>query len=139
MELVARGRRMLIIMISVLLLVDISTTIVVSYLYARYGYTSQALSGLITGATRLAITALILFFLYKGHRWAKWLIVILMLFAGFFSVLTLSSMLAKTLGVLFIAFGIILIVSRSINEFFQYQRSKKEGIADDHNQGIDNI
>ncbi|HQK35348.1 MAG TPA: hypothetical protein PK074_11530 [Spirochaetales bacterium] len=138
MELVVRGRRMLIIIMSALLLVDISTTIVVSYLYTRYGYTSQALSGLITGVVRLAITALILFFLYKGHRWAKWLIIVLMFFAGLFSLFALPSFLAKSLGVLCIVSGIVLIASKSINGFLQYQRSKKENIVDDHKQDTDN-
>ena len=139
MELVVKGKRILIIMITILLLFDISTTVVTSYLYARYGYSTQALSGIITGIIRFAITALILFFLYRGHKWAKWLIVILMFFAGIFSVLALSSVLAKVLGLLFVAFGITLIASRSINEFLKYQRNKKDGDDYDHNHDTDKM
>lgn len=127
MEIVNKGRKMVIAMITIVLTMDILTILRVSSTYAISGNLELASSKLIQGAFRLLLTGLMLFFLYKGHRWAKWLTVVLFSIAGISSVLLLISgfnLILFAMGVIYVLLGVIIISSGSVNNFFRYQRGE---------------
>jgi hypothetical protein len=125
LEMVNRGRKMVIAMIVIVLLIDIITTASTCLIYAASGSYELVSSNLTPGIVRFIITALIMFYLYKGYGWAKWLSVILFLIGGLVSLFLIVSdfhVILLVLGLVYIFFGTMMIVSGSVNNFFRYQR-----------------
>jgi len=109
----------------IVLLIDIKTTASVSWIYAVSGRMDLASYKFLRGIFRFIFTGLLLFFLYKGHRWAKWLSVALFGLGGLASLVSLVSsfnLILLIMGSVYAFFCISLIVSGSVNNFLRYQR-----------------
>lgn len=127
MDLVKKGKNIIITIIVALILLDIISS---SSVFLLYPGSKDALTIII----RLMLECLLYYFLYRGYRWAKVLITILMISAGALSVITSITLLGSPvgliislmLGVLFIGIGITLVRSKTVNTFFSYQREKSE-------------
>ena len=125
MDMVNKGRKMVTALIVVILLVDIITVASVSSIYAVSGRADLASFKLLQGIFRFILTGLLMFYLYKGHRWAKWLSAVLFGLGGFVALVSLVSifnLVLLTMGLVYAFFCISLIASGSVNKFLQYQR-----------------
>lgn len=127
MEKVLKGKKIVIAIIVIFLLIDITTTVVTASIYASTGAMEEVAGKIIRGAIRFLLTCLLFFFLYKGHKWAKWLIVVLAILSGLFSALAFLATLSwvmLALAVVNIGVGIVLLASGSVRDFFKYQRGE---------------
>lgn len=125
MELVQKGKKIVISIIVLMLLIDIVIIAVTSSVLAVSGYVSYATYNLMKGIFRFVLTVLVLFFLYKGYRWAKWLMVSLLFLGGGYAVLSLISafnIVVLAMAAIYICIGVILIFSKPVNDFFRYQK-----------------
>lgn len=125
MEMVNKGRKMVISLITIALLMDILTIVSTSLIYVKSDRMDLASSELLRGTFRLIVTGLILFFLYKGHQWAKWLFAVLFIisgFASFLSLIILLNFIILVMGIIHISLGMMLILSKNINYFLKYQK-----------------
>jgi hypothetical protein len=132
MDLVSKGRKIIISIIVVLLLFDIAVIAITSSLYAAHGLYDYASFKLMQGLFRFTLEVIILFFLYRGHRWAKWLLIVLLAAAGLFSLISLISdfdLIVLIIGLMFIFIVAVLIFSESVKEFLYYQREERENIT----------
>jgi len=132
MDLVSKGRKIIISIIVVLLLFDIAVIAITSSLYAAHGLYDYASFKLMQGLFRFTFEVIILFFLYKGHRWAKWLLIVLLVAAGLFSLISLISnfdLLVLIIGLMLIFIVAVLIFSESVKEFLYYQREERGNIT----------
>ncbi len=106
----------------------IISTIVIILLFDFIIIAFRGLLGgrIVEGVIRFFLECLILFFLYKGHSWAKWVISILLILAGGLSLLTLlrGFSLIILLGVLYFIFGIALISSKDVNAYMDFKKGK---------------
>lgn len=127
MEKVKAGRNIVIAIIVVMLLVDIVNIISAYFSYASNGEMQLAFASLRQGFFRFILTSLMFYFLYKGHRWAKWLSVVLFIIGGGMALLTVAlrfSVLLLIVGILYIVISLLLILSKNVKQFFLYQRSE---------------
>lgn len=125
MEMVNKGRKIVIALIVIILLIDIIVGASVSSFYAENGTMDMASYKLSQGIIRFILTALLMFFLYKGHSLAKWLSVVLFGLAGLGSLIQLVlsfNAVSLAMGLAYIFFGAMLVASTSVNDFFRYQR-----------------
>lgn len=137
MEMVNKGKKLVIGLIVIVLLINIVSIAFVSSIYAVSGRMDLASYKLLQGIFRFILEVLLLFFMYKGHRWAKWLFVMLFMLAGIMALLGLISefnLIVLVLGLVYVCFGVMMIFSRSVKTFFLYQRglyhsSPDEGIS----------
>lgn len=130
MELVKKGKKIVIIIIMVLIMIDIITIGGCANLYAINGQINEVIAQLIRGTVRLVLEGVILFFLYKGHRWAKYLMTTLLITGAFFGFAIMTSMHLKLFDIYFliiavidIALAITLIVSKSVKSFLSFQKN----------------
>lgn len=124
---VLKGKRTVISIIIVMLLIEIVTIAVTTPIYASSKGMDFASFKLTQGIVRFLLTCLLLFFLYKGHGWAKWVIAILSLIGGVFSlILTIGSfnIVILLMGVIYTMISIVLIVSRDVKSFMKDQRGE---------------
>lgn len=127
MNMVNKGKKMIIILIVTVLLIEITLIAILSSFYAAHGRLELASFKLLQGIFRLMLTGLILFFLYKGHRWAKTLLIILFISGGLISLLSLVSnfnIISLALGLVYVLFSVMMIVSKNVNVFLEYQRGE---------------
>lgn len=125
METVLRGKKIVVFMIMAFLLISIITTCVTSSSYTVNGRTDYAFNLLFQGIFRFILECVILFFLYKGHKWAKWLTVILFLIGGLIgliSLLSYSNIIITLIVIVYITFGITFLTSKSVKDFLRYQK-----------------
>lgn len=125
MEKVAIGKKLVIGIIIVLLLNDILTTLSTTSLYALNGYLGKASQSLLQGIIRLIFTGIVLFFLYNGRNWAKWLMVILLAMGTLLSLVSLFSgfnLILLAMGMIYLGIVLALLFSSSIEEFFAHQK-----------------
>jgi len=74
---------------------------------------------------RFSLTVLLCYFLYKGHKWAKVITIILSILAFFIIVFSGGfSVLLIIMGALYAYFAIALIVSKSVKSFMEHQKNK---------------
>lgn len=121
-----KGRKILIGVVFILLIIDIIATAVNSSIYAVNGELSAASFNLLQGIFRFILTVLILYFFYNGYIWAKRLITILLISGGLFA-LFFSEFYFLTLFFIVVYFGIGLVInfSNSVNDFLAYQKDKR--------------
>ena len=128
MDLVLKGKRIVISLIVFVLVSDVIVIAINSSLYAVNGMFGQATFKIAQGLFRLFLEGVILFFLYAGHGWAKWLLSILLLLGGalsLLSVLLTYSFFSLFIGIIYLTFGIVLLKSESIKCFLENQRNGK--------------
>lgn len=128
MDYLSKGKKIVVSIIVFVLLVDIVSIAITSSLYLVNDMVEKATFKIIQGLFRLVLEGVILFFLYSGHKWAKWLICILFLMGGLFSLVSTVatfSIIMLLLGVIYIFAGVILLSSKAVKEFFDYQRNGK--------------
>lgn len=119
---IAKGKGMLMVIIGIMLGISLISVIFFSS------------DKMITGIVRFILTGLLCYFLYQGRSWAKWVTAVLMLISAAIGLLGALAILIKPLLGLYslmmaIAYGIsgiVLIVSKSVNEFMGYQRGNKD-------------
>lgn len=127
MELVQRGKKLLIIFTIGLLAISFLTTAINGSLLYREGQVQEATYKLTQGAIRFGLEYLLLVFLFKGHRWAKVLAAILCGVTGGMSIMLYSAggWVMVALAIPFLA-GFVLLLSKPVAA---YQRYKREGAA----------
>lgn len=128
MESLKKGKRLVVSIIIFVLVLDIIVIAISSSFYAVSGMLGQATYKIAQGLFRLFLEGIILFFLYAGHRWAKWLLSILFFLGGLFSLfsaLATFSFLLLFMGVAYITIGIILLSSKPVKDFLEYQKKGK--------------
>ncbi len=126
METIEKGKKLVTSIIILILLIDIFTIAITSSINAVNGMMSDATYKIIQGIFRLVLEGLILFFLYKGHKWAKWLMSILLFIGGLFSIITFItsfSIIILSMGLVYIVSGINLTSSKSVKLFLEYQKN----------------
>lgn len=126
METIEKGKKLVTSIIILILLIDIFTIAITSSINAVNGMMSDATYKIIQGIIRLLLEGLILFFLYKGHKWAKWLISILLFIGGLFSIITFItsfSIIILSMGLVYIVSGINLTSSKCVKLFLEYQKN----------------
>lgn len=86
----------------------------------------------VTGLVRIILTLLLMYFVMMGHRWAKWIMVVLFYLATAISLWFSYSFLERSvwLSVAFLVAGIVmscvatfLIASKPLNRYFAWKRS----------------
>jgi uncharacterized membrane protein YfhO len=133
---VEKGKKIIVGVVVSLLLIDFITTAATSSLYATNGMMEQASYKLLQGMFRFILTGVILFFLYKGHKWAKLLITILLLAGGLAVLLSLSNsfnLITLAMGAIYFFISFILLTSNSVNKFMKAQRG--EIVTEDTSDG----
>jgi|GEM_PF-2286326 len=126
MESAYNGRKILIGIIIFLLSINFLSIVIISSIYAANGMINDVIIEIIQGIVRTILECLILSFLYKGHKWAKWVLVSLLFIAGFFSLVSFLasySFAVLSLGLVYIAIGIVLTISKSVNLFLRVQKN----------------
>jgi hypothetical protein len=125
MEKVNKGKNIVITLIVIVLLFEVISDVSVISIYVARGKANLASSELIQDITRLILTILLMYFLYKGHSWAKWITVVLFMIGGLLGLVSMLSsfnVIILLLSLVYIAVGVIMITSSSVNEFLRYQR-----------------
>lgn len=125
MEKVNKGRKMVIAIIAIVLIIDLAIATITSSMYAVSGKMDFASYRLMQSICRFIIEGILSIFLYKGHRWAKWTWIVLFTIVGTFSLISLLvgfNVIILAMGLVYLFFGIILIISCNINLFFRFQR-----------------
>ncbi len=126
METIEKGKKLVTSIIILILLIDLFTIAITSSINAVNGMMSDATYKIIQGIIRILLEGLILFFLYKGHKWAKWLMSILLFIGGLFSIITFItsfSIIILSMGLVYIVSGINLTASKSVKLFLEYQKN----------------
>ena len=136
MSSIEKGKKIIVGVVALLLLIDFITTAAASSLYATNGMMEQASYKLLQGMFRFILTGVILFFLYKGHKWAKLLITILLLAGGLAVLLSLSNsfnLITLAMGAIYFFISFVLLTSNSVNKFMKFQRG--EIVTEDASDG----
>ncbi len=131
MDLIIRGKRIVIGIIAIILLIGVATIVGSIILYGVNGDIGFATLKTVSGLIRLLLEIGILFCLYKGHNWARWLLVVFLGLGGIislyfviplFTIISVFGVIYLILGTLYIAMCINLIVSKAVKAFMTYQR-----------------
>ncbi|MDF2804922.1 MAG: hypothetical protein K0S61_4827 [Anaerocolumna sp.] len=140
MDTIKTGKKLILAIIITIIIVDITVLTFTSLAYVMKGMLDYVAYKLFRGIIRLILTCIIMFFLYKGHKWAKWLTIVLLFiwgivgfFAFFLNVFKITLLL---MGVLYIGFSLALIYSKSVTLFLKYQRGEvlpKSDLAEPNN------
>lgn len=138
MDLKIRGKKIVIGIIALIIIIDVTTIASNLLVFAMSGNIGYGIQKVVTGLIRLLLEIGIFYNLYKGRNWAKWVIVVLLSLGGLLSLslqLVTFSIILLLLGVAYMAMSVILIVSKSVKEFMRYQRV---GDIPSYDNGIDN-
>ena len=125
MNMVNRGRKLVIMIVALSIIINISTVAYATYIYVDGGRMDLASSELQRGTIRFILTVILMYFLYKGYVWAKWICIVLYLPAGMFSLLfqfIIFSLSMLIMGGLYFYFAVLLITSKEIKAFFQFNK-----------------
>lgn len=120
MENVQKGKNMLGSMIFAMLLLEVVLILMNARSYISMGNVEAAVSSLTEGAIRFVITGLLLFFVYKGKAWARWIIIVLFLLGSLIA-FVLFNFITVALGIIYTSFCMMLMFSSSIKSFLEYQ------------------
>lgn len=138
MDLRLKGKKILIRIITLILLIDVTTIAINLLVFAMNGNIGDATQETVTGLIRLLLEVGISYNLYKGHNWAKWVLVVLLSLGGLLSLflaLVTFSILMLLLGIAYIAISVTLIASKPVKEFMRYQ---EVGDIPSYDNSIDN-
>lgn len=120
MEKIQKGKKMLLAMIFAMLLLEIVIILMNARSYISIGNTEAAVSSLTEGTIRFFITGALLFFVYKGKPWARWIIIVLFLLGSLIA-FVLFNFITVSLGIIYTSFCMMLMFSSSIKAFLAYQ------------------
>lgn len=132
MELVTKGKKMLIAVIVANLVISVFTIAIYASLLNTIGETSKAAYELAQGLFRFVLECLMFLFIFKGHRWARIVAMVLFGLGGVFALLMVfrSGYLMLFMAILYIL-SFIVLLSKSVKA---YQRYKKHGAMDDNSK-----
>jgi len=119
------GKRIIIFTIVVILAFDICVI----------ALTANSAGGIFKGIVRFILECILLSFLYKGKKWAKWLTSILLLLSGITSLFSLFFGFGITIigGIIFFLLGIVMISSKDVAEYFnQIDPAKVQSAENDY-------
>lgn len=122
---ILKGKKMLIIAISFVL--GISIISIVIFLF------SLGTEKLLEQTVRLALTALLCYFVYNGYSWAKWVMVVLLSISAFIGLLgTITIVVSPVLGIVsFVYFAVyaevvyIIAIQKDAKAFMKYQKENR--------------
>lgn len=120
MEKIQKGKKLLFLIILGMLLLDAVIIFMNAGANFSIGKIDRGIATIIEGTIRFFITGALLFFVYKGKSWAKWIIVALLLFGSAIAFL-LGNKLTVIFGIVYTSFCIMLMFSSSIKAFLAYQ------------------
>ena len=120
MEKIQKGKKMLLAMIFAMLFLEIVLILMNARSYISIGNTEAAVSSLTEGTIRFFITGALLFFVYKGKPWARWIIIVLFLLGSLIA-FVLFNFITVALGIIYTSFCMMLMFSSSIKAFLAYQ------------------
>lgn len=131
MEPFKKGKKIIISMIAIVILTSILTTVGCAFIYASNNDTTRLISQLVRGTIRLSLECVIFIFLYKGREWAKTLTIILYLVGGVFGVISSIGLLGAStfaillviMSILYIGFAVVLITSKSVENYLTHKRA----------------
>ncbi|NLC77684.1 MAG: hypothetical protein GX750_08710 [Clostridia bacterium] len=135
MDLVNKGRKLLIVLIASFLIISFSTMILSSWLAYAMGELEVAIYGLLQNAIRFALECFLFWLIFKGYRWARIVMAILFGIGG------IVSLIMALAGDLFMIISTILCIAvvfiLSSKPVVAFQRYKREGvnIAGEHSAG----
>ena len=119
-----KGKYMILAIIGIVLLADIISIIALYFIQSNNGQLEEARFKLFQGSFRLVLTAILMFCLYQGQRWAKGVTVALFFLSGVMSLLALLSgfnIITIILGLVYILFGIMILKNQNIQGFLEHQ------------------
>lgn len=124
MELINKGKKLLIISIVTVLALSFIITALISGLYYNAGQIGEANHELIQGIIRFALSCLLFYFVYKGHRWAKIVTLVLFGFSGIAGMIMsfTISMYLLILAIVYIGCFVILL-SKPVTAYMDYKRN----------------
>jgi hypothetical protein len=130
-----KGKKIVVFMIVCILLFDI---IIIGILFAlnySIGNIAEAISNLPQDIFRFGLECILCVFLYKGHRWAKWITIVLFVLAGivagiFIIILPISPIVFFLLifGITYLIFAGVLLFSRSVKMFLNRKRVRSQTV-----------
>jgi len=125
MEEIKKGKKLLITAIVVTLAVSLAATALGSITTYNAGKTNDAMNELLQGVFRFALEFLLLFFVYKGHKWARIVALVLFGLGSFFSFIAVigKNTLMLVLALIYL-FLFIALLSKPVKA---YQKYKKTG------------
>ena len=128
MELINKGKRILIIAIAIIIAFDIISIALFSTVLHEAGKTNEATYILAQGCIRLTLTFLLCYFIFKGHRWAR---IIMMILGGFTAVAGITALFSGDMfSILAVVVGTIIFFVFLSEPVTVYQRYKKDGVID---------
>lgn len=124
MELINKGKKLLIISIITVLSISFLTTAFISALYYNAGQIGEANHELIQGIIRFALSCLLFFFVYKGHRWAKIVTLILLGISGIAGLIMsfTISMYLLILAIVYVGLFVVLL-SKPVAAYMDYKKN----------------
>ncbi len=134
MKAVQTGQRIVIALMVISISLSVLSTVTSYNLYNQMDLSSKASQALYQGIARLIITLFVYHFLYRGHKWALWVVVILLSLAVFggVAIIFLVPMNAGFLVVylipllFFIAMLYFLLFNSSVKAFLNQSNDKAQ-------------
>lgn len=130
MDLIKKGKKIVISIIVSFIIIELLEILTFSYIYAVAGNMNDVVAQLLRGAFRIILECTIFFFLYKGHTWAKNIMVGLLLIGGIFGLVSalgsglhFLNIIMIALSIAFLGFAIVLMKSKSIQCFLSFQKN----------------
>jgi len=121
MESVEKGKGIIIAISTIILTFDFLSSIF-SFLTSPNTYQT-----LIICSIKLLIECIIIFFLFKGHNWARIITTGILIVYGVIPLLLFlltGSLIRLTMAVFYLIFGISLLLSKDVKYYFDYKRGK---------------
>lgn len=126
MDLVNKGRKIVMLSIVLLLFMDIIFTSISTILLVPKTNLNTISYVLVQSLVRLAVEASLSYFFYKGYKWANWLLLTLLLAVGILCLIVTFSnfnLLLLLFSIVFIGLAVLLFFSRTVKTFLDYQRN----------------
>lgn len=86
-----KGKIIIVCTIVLILVLNIVITVVTSLQFATYKLMGHLTICLLEGTVRFILMGILSCFLYKGHKWAKWIIASIFLLSGLQAIISLAS------------------------------------------------
>ncbi len=125
MDLLKKGKYQIVIMISVLILFDMASIIIVTYVKVTNGTNIDMVKLFLQSTVRLILSATMYYFLYKGHNWARItsiVLIVLSLFVGFISLIISLNVLTAVGVIVMVKALYTLTLSKSALMFLKRHR-----------------
>lgn len=131
-ESVEKGKGIIIAVSTIILTFDFLSS-VFSFLTSSNTYRALILCSL-----KLLIECIILFFLFKGHNWAKIITSAILIIYGIIPLMTFlltCSLSRLIIAVFYLIFGIALLVSKDVKSYIDYKKDKIKTDSSDNFYG----